>query len=303
MPKSCLAIVNPVSAGGATARRWPHIRETLARYVDFDEAVTAYPQHALLLGTEARNDGYSQLICVGGDGTLSEVVNGILRGNESLPQPEVGVVPSGTGTDLVRSAGIARGIDQACARLAAPERILIDLGSVTYNENGRQERRYFVNAAGLGYDAEVVSRRNGFNRYMRGTLPYLISVATTLMTYHNKRLTITLDGRSSNRRFTAVVVAIGQYFGGGMRVAPNALLDDGLFDVITVGDVGHLELVYNFPRVYRGTHLTHPKISAERATLVAVDTSDPVLVQADGEVLGMAPATFQILPRALTLLR
>ncbi|HEX2986929.1 MAG TPA: diacylglycerol kinase family lipid kinase, partial [Chloroflexota bacterium] len=214
-----------------------------------------------------------------------------------------GMVPSGTGSDLARSLGMARGIDEACARLAAPERMITDLGMVTYRVGGEEDRRYFVNAAGIGYDAEVVSRRNGFNRYMRGTLPYLASVATTLMTYHNKDVTIAMDGSAARHRVTAVVVAIGRYFGGGMRVAPNALLDDGLFDVITVGDVGHMELVYNFPRVYRGTHLTHPKIGAERARLVTVESDHPVLVQADGELLGMAPVTFQILPRALTLLR
>jgi diacylglycerol kinase (ATP) len=303
MAGSCLTIVNPISAGGATAKRWPRIRDSLARHINFDVAQTEYPQHAIRLGIEARELGYSRVICVGGDGTLNEVVNGILQGSPDIPLPEVGMVPSGTGSDLARSIGIARDTDEACARLAAPYRQLTDLGLVAYRGASGEEQRYFVNAAGLGYAAEVVSRRNGFNRYLRGTLPYLASVATTLMTHRNSDVKITLDGSTSSHRVTAVVLAIGQYFGGGMRVAPNAILDDGMFDVVTIGDVTHLELVYNFPRVYRGTHLNHPKVRAERARSIAVESDQPMLVQADGELLGLSPVRFQILPRALTLLR
>ena len=298
-----LVVVNPVSAGGATGRRWPWIREILHRYIDFEEAVSNYPGHAVKLGKAGRDHGYDHVVCVGGDGTINEVVNGILSGNGTMPLPKIGVVPSGTGADLARTLGIPHRIDDACKRLENPRTAISDLGMVSYRGREGTERRYFVNAAGLGYDAEVVRRRNGFNRYVRGTVPYLASLATALLSYQNKDAIVTLDETTQARRIRALVLGIGRYFGGGMCVAPNALIDDGYFDVVTIGDIGRLELLYNFPGVYyRGTHLGHPKVRSERARVARVESGQRLLVQADGDLPGEVPAQFQILPKALAIL-
>ncbi len=297
-----LAIVNPVSAGGATERRWPRIRELLRRYVDFEAAFSEYPGHAIKLGKEGRDSGYDNLVCVGGDGTVNEVVNGVLSGDGAGPIPRIGMIPSGTGSDLARTVGIPHRIDEACRRLANPRTVVSDLGMVSYEGKDGHEQRYFVNAAGLGYDAEVVCRRNGYNRYVRGTIPYVASLAATFLSYHNKDSTVTMDGSTFTGRTLALVLGIGQYFGGGMRVAPNALLDDGYFDVVTIGDIGPLELLYNLPGVYRGTHLRNPKVKSERARTVRVESDERLMIQADGDLLGEVPAQFQILPRALTYL-
>ncbi|MHB0868897.1 MAG: diacylglycerol/lipid kinase family protein [Chloroflexota bacterium] len=297
-----LVIVNPVSAGGTTERRWPRIRELLAGCLPFDAAISEYAGHAIQLGRAGRDEGYDCLVCVGGDGTLNEVVNGALSGDAGRPMPKIGVIPSGTGSDLARSVGIPRRAEEACRRLAAPRTMVSDLGVVSYMGKGGPEQRHFVNAAGLGYDAEVVYRRNGFNRHVRGTIPYVASLAATLLSYRNKDVNVTIDGASFTGRISLLAVGIGQYFGGGMRIAPNAALDDGYFDVITVGDVGRIELVRNFPGVYRGTHLMNPKVKGERARAVRVETDDQLMIQADGDLLGLAPARFQILPQALTIL-
>ncbi len=297
-----LAIVNPASAGGSTHRLWPAIRELLFQHFPFDTEFSQYPGHAIEIARDARASGYGRLICVGGDGTLHEVVNGAYPARAEHPMPDIGVVPTGTGADFVRSAGIPHDIKGACARLSAPRRLVTDLGVVSFVGGHGTETRYFVNAAGLGYDAEVVSRRNGFNRYVRGTVPYLASLATTLLTYENKEVTVTIGEARSHRRVNALVLAIGCFFGGGMRIAPNADLADGLFDAVTIGDVGRLELVLSVPGVYRGTHLRHPKVSVERASTVQVESRQTVLIQADGELLGRVPARFEIIPRALTIL-
>lgn len=297
-----LVIVNPASAGGATHRRWPRIRDLLCRDLDFDVAFSQYPGHALELGRGARARGIGRLVCVGGDGTLHEVVNGAFSGSPEHPMPEIAIIPSGTGSDLARTLGIPLGIEEACARLVSPRKVTSDLGVVSYKGAGGPALRYFVNAAGLGYDAEVVSRRDGFSRYARGTIPYLAAIAVTLLGYGNKDVSVTLDGTRDDRRISFLAVAIGKYFGGGMMIAPDAVLDDGRFDVITVGDVGRLELVYNVPGIYRGAHLRHPKVRVERAGHVQVESEQKVLIQADGELLGLVPAEFQVLPRALTLL-
>ncbi len=297
-----LVIVNPASAGGATARRWPRIEDCLRRHLSFEAAVSEYPGHATALGRAGREAGFQRLVCVGGDGTVHEVVNGAYSGDARSPMPEIGLIPSGTGADLARSVGISFNLETACARLGDARRATTDLGMVCYSGGEGPRSRYFVNAAGLGYDAEVVRRRNGFSRYVRGTVPYLVSLATTLLTYQNKDVTISLDGVQEVRRVNAVVLAIGRYFGGGMMIAPHAVLDDGRFEVVTLGDVGRLELVCNVPGVYRGTHLRHPKVKVERAGLVRVSSDQEVLIQADGELLGPLPAQFQIIPRALTIL-
>ena len=297
-----LVIVNPASAGGSTERRWPGIRDTLSRYVDFDVAISEYPGHAIRLGQMGREAGFTRLICVGGDGTINEVVNGALSGDPAHLLPEIGTIPSGTGSDLARTLGIPRAIEEACFLLGNPRRATSDLGVVSYKGREGPERRCFVNAAGLGYDAEVVLRRNGFNRYVRGTLPYLASVTATLLGYRNKDVTVTIDKIRDRWRMNTLVVAIGKFFGGGMRIAPDAVLGDGFFDLILIGDVSRLELAYNLPRVYKGTHLQHPKVSARKARVVSVEADVPVRIQADGDLLGFVPARFQIIPGALTLL-
>jgi diacylglycerol kinase (ATP) len=300
-PKA-LAIVNLVSAGGSTHRRWPAIRDLLFRHLDFDVAFSQYPGHSMELGRDARCSGFGHLICVGGDGTVNEVVNGAFVATSRYPMPEISVIPTGTGADFARSLGIPHDIKGICERLGCPRRVVSDLGVVSYSGKEGPESRYFVNAAGIGYDAEVVSRRNGFNRYVRGTTPYLASLAATLLSYQNKDITVTFGETRHNRRVNALVLAIGRYFGGGMLIAPNAELADGNFDAVTIGDVGRLELLSNVPSVYRGTHLRHPKVSVERASTVQVDSPQRVLIQADGELLGEVPARFQIIPQALTIL-
>jgi len=297
-----LMIVNPASAGGTTGRRWPRVREVLRHVVQFDEAICRYPGHAVKLGREARGARYRYVVCVGGDGTVNEVVNGIFSARESEPVPVLGVLPSGTGSDFSRTLGVPHHIEAACLRLLAGETTVCDLGVVSYEGEDGTTRRYFVNAAGVGYDAEVVRRRNGFSRYVRGTVPYVASVVSTFLSYENRAVTVVADGETRTHRILALVLGIGKYFGGGMRVAPEASIDDGLFDLVTIGDVGRLELLWNLPRVYRGTHLGHPKVTCCKASDVQVEADQPLLIQADGELLGRAPARFRVLPRALTVI-
>jgi diacylglycerol kinase (ATP) len=299
---STIVVVNPASAGGSTARLWQRIRGCLSSITDFEVAFSQYQGHAVELGRSIRERGFSRVICVGGDGTLHEVVNGAMSAGDANPLPHLGIIPTGTGSDFARALGIPFKLEEACRRLESPASRASDLGVVSYWSGERMEQRYFVNAAGFGYDAEVVSRRNGFNRYFRGTIPYLASLAATLLSYQNKPLNVTIDGVRGERRVNALVLAIGNYFGGGMRIAPNAEIDDGRFDVITIGDVGRIDLARNVPRVYRGTHLQHPKVTAERATEVQIESRERVMLQADGELLGVVPARLRILPGALTVL-
>jgi diacylglycerol kinase family enzyme len=153
----------------------------------------------------------------------------------------------------------------------------------------------------LGFDGEVADRVNRSGK-SGGTLAYQTTLLRNLIGYRNKHVTLAIDGQPQQGVMNSVVVANARYFGGGMFVAPNAQWDDGLFDVIILGDFGKLEVVANLPRLYRGTHLTHPKVAELRAREVRVEAQERMFLQAEGELAGEAPAAFRLLPKALRVL-
>jgi len=312
-------VVNPVSANGKTAGRWPPIQELLqTQGLEFDHVFTERPGHATELARQAVAEGCTLIVAVGGEGTLNEVVNGLVSPAGTVPPDVVlGIIPSGTGTDFVRTLGIPRDPLQACQRLLRAETRAVDLGEVEFaplgpaagagqgltashaaDQIGRQHR-YFINVAGLGFDGEASEQVNRSSKALGGTLTYLISLFITLISYQNKHVELTIDGPTARRRLNSVIVSNGCYFGGGMRIAPHADLQDGLFDVIILGDLNKLEFAQNVPKVYNGTHLTHPKVEEYRAREVRVVSQERMLIQADGELVGMAPATFRLLPQAI----
>jgi diacylglycerol kinase (ATP) len=153
----------------------------------------------------------------------------------------------------------------------------------------------------VGFDAEVKENAERMPKRLGHTIPFVMGLLKTLPGYKNKDIDLVIDGRRESRRVLSVIVSNGSYFGGGMKIAPGADLTDRQLDVLTIGDVGKLELLRVFPRVYKGTHITHPKVRAEKAGEVIIESSARILVQADGELLGAGPAVFRVLPAALNL--
>ncbi len=294
-------IVNPVAGACSTRRKWPRIIRLL-KYVglSFDYEYTEGVGHAVELARAAASNGYRYLIAVGGDGTVNEVANGILSSTNS-GDTALGVVSTGTGSDFARSVGIPRHYVSACSFLTSSRRSLIDVGVVEYRSGGQCLRRFFVNVAGVGFDAVVVEATERFPKYFGGTIPYLAGLARTLFYYKNKAVVLGVDSKVEAKRILSVIVANGGYCGGGMNMAPQASINDGLLDVITVGDIGKFELLKALPRVYNGTHVTHPKVSMGKATHITVESSERILVHADGEFLGEGPASFWLVPAALNL--
>lgn len=304
MEATMKVIVNPVAANGAVGKRWPQIRDILqAESGRFDVSFTEAPNHATQLAREALAAGYRTIVAVGGDGTLNEVVNGLALEGAVDPTVRLGIIPGGTGSDLVRTLGIPHDYRAACQRLRHSQPRGIDLGLITCVSEGREVRRYFINAAGLGFDGEVAERTNRSSKALGGTLPFLSSLFIKLLTYQNKTVEVTLDGQQClQQKANSVIVCNGRYLAGGMYIAPHATLDDNFFDVIVIGDTSRLEVLANVPRIYRGTHLSHPKVDEYRAKEVQVKAQERMLLQADGELVGEAPATFQIIPQALHVL-
>ncbi|MGA9351944.1 MAG: diacylglycerol kinase family protein [Anaerolineae bacterium] len=296
-------IVNPVAANGAVGRNWTRVCDFLqAEGAKFDAILTEEPGHATRLARQALDDGYRTIVAVGGDGTVNEVLNGLVEEGAVDPEVTLGIIPCGTGADFSRTVGIPRDYVGACRQLLRFETRLVDLGRITCLRQGQEVERYFINVAGLGFDGEVAELANRSPKVLGGTITYLACLFTSLVTYRNKNVELSFDGQHLRGRLNSVIVCNGRYFGGGMFVAPGASLDDGIFDVVILGNLNKLEVVVNLPRLYKGTHLTHPKVSLCHAREIHVEARERMFLQAEGELIGEAPATFQIIPRALRVL-
>ena len=301
--KGSFFVVNRVAAGGKTGNVWPTIEEGLRSLgLTFDYRFTEAPNHATTLAREAVEEGYETVVAVGGDGTVNEVVNGLMAPGANRAGATLGVIITGRGSDLARTIGIPSDYTEACARLAGERTMTVDLGLVTFYQEGEQRQRYFVNVGGGGFDAEVAHRANRAPTFMGGTIPYLTSLVTTLLAYRNKAIDLILDDQEPiSMVANSVVVANCQYFGGGMKVAPDADPNDGLFDVIVIGDIDKIEFLMTVPKVYDGTHITHPQVDTYRARRVEVRSEQDLLLQVEGEVCGHTPLTFDIIPSALQI--
>ena len=294
-------IVNPVAGANSTRRKWPGISRLLRHIgLSFDYQYTEGVGHAIELARAAATDGYQYLVAVGGDGTVNEVANGILNSSGS-DNTILGIIGTGTGSDFMRSAGIPRDYASACSLLTGTRRLLIDVGVVEYKNKGQSLQRFFVNAAGAGFDAAIVAATERIPKYFGGTIPYLTGLLGSLLSYRNKPVVLSVGSNVETTRICSVAVANGGYYGGGMHIAPQAEFDDSLLDVVIIGDVGKFELLKALPMVYKGTHITHPKVRVEKATRIAIESSEQILVHADGELLGEGPASFWLMPAALNI--
>ena len=293
-------IVNPKAGGGHGGRMAQAVAEALREAGGEPETQFTEAQgHGIELARLAVQAGCRELVAAGGDGTFHEVVNGLLlAGGKGTV---VSFIPLGRGGDLTRMLGI-RDRRQACHRAVEGEERWVDAGRLECRAGGGMLSRYFIGQAGMGFDAEVSDRVNHSRRRVPSdSVTYYLALLTGLIRYHNKRVTLALDDYSPPRelRVNAVVVANGQYFGGGMRIAPDADMADASFDVVTLGDFGKIEVMVNSPRLYSGSHVRHRRFSVARARHVVVESSDRVLVQADGEVIGETPCELTPLPHAV----
>ncbi len=295
-------IVNPAAGAGKTGKRWPLIKARLKNIgLQIEHELTEAPGHAIELAKAAVSKGYKLVISVGGDGTINEVVNGLYIKN-GLRDVTLGIIGTGTGGDYIRTIGVPRRFEQACERLTHPKKISVDVGMVEHTAGGQKKQRLFANFAGIGFDAEVVHMTTLKYKKLGSVPSYLAGLLTTLVSYHNRDVSLKINGRTEDRKVCTVIISNGKYGGGSMFIAPDADIADGMLDVVIIGDVSKPDLLISLPRVYKGTHLTHPKITLTRTSVVEMESKTRVALQADGELLGETPARFSILPSALNIL-
>jgi len=291
-----VVIVNPSSAGGSTGEAWPQIASDLrSQYGAFRAVFTKHRGDATTLASDAARKGAKLVIACGGDGTISEVANGILSSGKDA---ELGILPSGTGGDFRRTLEIPSRTRDAARILRIGRTVRIDVGRVSYLDgNGSEATRYFVGVASCGMSTKVIERVKN-NR-----ISFANALLKTAMRNEPVRLVIQLDDSHERHLLVSnLCVANAQYFGGGMKIAPDAKLTDGKFDVIGVGDLSAVKIFTSAARVYTGSHLSMDEVShalARKISVRAADRAADVALEVDGELPGSLPATFQIIPEAL----
>jgi diacylglycerol kinase (ATP) len=294
-------VVNPASGNGAAGRRWPEVRERAAeRGLQGDARLTSAPGHAAELAERAVGDGAGLIVVVGGDGTLNEVVNGLLR--TSRRDVELALVPSGTGDDFARSFRIPGDVGGALAIAGGASVRTLDLGRARFvGHDGAEAERYFANFAGAGISGAIARRGAETSRRLGARLAYFWATVAVFSRWKIVEMTVQADDERRRGRMNEVFIANGGYAAGGMRVAPEADTGDGLLETVLIGDFSKPEFVITFPKIYRGTHVAHRKVEVLRARQIAVEAAVPLPLVLDGEQPGTTPARFEIVPGALRL--
>jgi diacylglycerol kinase (ATP) len=235
------------------------------------------------------------VVAVGGDGTLNEIVNGLMQ-RES--RPELAVLPRGTGMDFIRTYGIPRDVEGALRVVRSGSAREIDVGRVEHSDGVR----YFANVGSVGMSAAVAQRANGMSKALGGKATFFYALTRTFLAWQNTPVVVRLDDDVLREgRMHDVIVANGQWHGGAMWLAPEARPDDGIFDVVLIGDVNKRDFVTTAPKIYKGTYLAHPKVELLRARTVAVAAPERLPIELDGEQVGTTPVRFEVVPRALRL--
>ena len=291
-------LVNPASSNGSTGKRWPELAHRAARLGLAGETLfSERPGQLIELARAAVDGGATLVVAVGGDGTLNEVVNGIAR-----REVELATIPIGTGMDFVRTYGIPTSFDQAVevARDGRPR--TIDAGLVRYRTwAGEDAERWFANVGSVGMSGAVAQRANGMSKALGGKATFFYALTRAFLEWENTEVTVRLDDAERHGRMHDVIVANGVWHGGGMMLAPGAKPDDGLFEVVLIGDVGKVDFLTTAPKIYKGKHVHHPKVEVLKSRRVQVDSSEHLPIEVEGEQVGTTPATFEVVPGALRL--
>jgi diacylglycerol kinase (ATP) len=290
--------VNPASGNGATGKRWPELAHRASMLgLSGETLFSDRPGHLIELAGAAVDGGAHLVVAVGGDGTLNEVVNGV-AGRDV----ELATIPLGTGMDFVRTYGIPTKFDDAVQVALNGATRTIDAGRVRYRTwSGEDAERWFANVGSVGMSGAVAQRANGMSKALGGKLTFFYALTRVFLEWQNTEVTVKLDDGERRGRMHDVVVANGAWHGGGMKLAPGALPDDGLFDVVLIGDIGKVDFLTTAPKIYKGRHVAHAKVDVVRSKRVEVDAAERLPIEVEGEQVGTTPAVFEVVPGALRL--
>ncbi len=300
-----LLVLNPNAGGKKGGKDWPLIEKLLnANKIPFDVVFTKYRGHAIKLTSGKIEEGYRKIIVTGGDGTVNEVVNGIFTKPETAGEITLGVIMIGTGNDWGRMFNIPDDYENAVKIIAKNKTFKQDVGRVSYFLGDKKHYRYFVNAAGIGFDALVVEKTNeSKDKGRSGKFAYLTTLFKTLMRYKHPHISISVEGRPLNgSTLFTMSVGIGKFSGGGMQQVPNAVPDDGLFDIMLVNKISKSKIIRKIKKLYDGNIESIKEVNMLKGKKIVADSSDKVLLEVDGESLGHNPFEFEIIDKKLKII-
>jgi diacylglycerol kinase (ATP) len=292
-------LVNPASANGATGRRWAELaRRAAALGLEGETLVSERPGHLSELAPEAVARGATSLVVVGGDGTVHEVVDGVVGAGVG-DRVELAMIPLGTGRDFARSLRIPSRFEDAVEVARAGRLRTVDVGRATYAGPAGEACAHFANFAGAGISGGIAARANRTTKALGGKVSFFWATLAVFSRWQPSEMTITIDGVERHARLLEALAMNGDYTAGGMWVAPEASLEDGAFDVVLIGEFSKAEFATTFPKIYRGRHVTHAKVEIVRARELMVDAPEALPIVLDGEQPGTTPVRFELLPAAL----
>lgn len=299
------AIINPRSANGQTGQRLARIESLLrSQFRGIETRLSESPGHATEIVREWLDTGVDLIVAVGGDGTFNEAVNGFFQDEKPVrPGACLAVLPAGNGTDLARSLKIPTNFEGALSAVASASPITIDVGRACFQDAGQRGTRYFVNMASFGLGGEVTLSRRNARHKIAGTPGYLLAALSAVWRNRPCNIRFEIDGaRPFEMRVLHAGAGNGPYHGGGMRICPAAILDDGLLDITVIEPIGAFDVLFHLPLIYSGGIHRHPKVKHFRAARVAASADAPVIFEIDGEPVGGLPVELTVLPRSLNVL-
>ena len=292
-------LVNPASANGSTGRRWPELqRKAAAAGLEGEALLSERPGHLGELARDAASGGATTLIVVGGDGTMHEVVDGLLQAGLGAGL-ELAVLPLGTGKDFARSVRIPLRLDAAIEVARDGVARPFDVGRATFTADGGEAQAYFANFAGAGISGAIAARANRTTKALGGRISFFWATLAVFSSWKPTEMALEIDGEARSARLLEALAMNGDYTAGGMWAAPESALDDGSFDVVLIGDFSKREFATTFPKIYRGRHIGHAKVEIVRARELRVDAEQRLPIVLDGEQPGTTPVRFELVPRAL----
>lgn len=290
MALSYLFIVNPVAGKGNGSKIIPIIKEVMDTYkYTYEIKITEKIGDAKLFAEEAKTKNFSIIVSVGGDGTLHEVVNGMVGGPQKL-----GVIPAGTGNDFARTLNIPFNLREALEILAKKKSIPVDIGRL----NGK----HFVNFCSIGLDALIAQEANKIKKYFSSTYSYVIGVIKALGKFKSLKVDLIIDGIKYNEEIMLIAVCNGAYYGGGMKIAPHAEVFDGQFDICVVRKMSKLKLLFLFPTIFKGEHVKYKEVKMYRGKGVQIFSTENMNVNADGEIIDNRPIKFEAVNKKIEVI-
>jgi YegS/Rv2252/BmrU family lipid kinase len=275
-------IINPVAGKGSGKNTIEYIHDLMIENkIEYSVSISCYKGEVEKLAKKAVLENYTDIIAVGGDGTVTEVFNGIHHKDINL-----GIIPVGTGNDLARVLNLDNNIKETINKIIIGRTKKIDIGKC--------EDLYFLNVAGLGVDSEIIEKTEKIKKLIKGPMAYLISTFIVLSKYKCQKMSIDIDGCKMERECYLVAVGNGNYYGGGMKITPKGILEDGLFEIVIIHKMPKLKFAWLFRKVFSGDHIYESVVESYKGKIVYIQAPENVKINLDGNLIGNGSCRFEI---------